>query len=378
MTPRDRLVATLLFRPVDRVPLAPGAGRESTLQAWHEQGLPRDVRDADHATRYAYREAGGTLDLPENGEGFPVDSRMIPQFEEKVLERRGDTQVVQDWKGNICEISSAFTTRHLRDAVDFVTRRWLRCPVESRSDWQGMAARYDAADPGRLPPDPAALGARLSGRSWPVSISCSGPFWQLREWLGFERLCMLFYDDAGLLADMLAFWSDFVAALLERTFACFTPDEVHISEDMAFKEHAMISPAMVREHLLPLYRRWGRLIREAGCPLYAMDSDGSIGELVPIWMEAGINACDPIEVAAGNDINAFRTRFGARMGFRGGIDKRAIARGGPFIEREIARVAPVIHGGGYTPGCDHGVPPDVSWPSYVRYIGMLARETGWM
>jgi len=34
-----------------------------------------------------------------------VDFRMIPQFEEKIIERRPGTLVVQDWKGNICEIS---------------------------------------------------------------------------------------------------------------------------------------------------------------------------------------------------------------------------------------------------------------------------------
>ncbi len=66
------------------------------------------------------------------------------------------------------------------------------------------------------------------------------------------------------------------------------------------------------------------------------------------------------------------------MAFRGGVDKRAMAKGGSAIEAEIARVAPIIRDGGYIPGCDHGVPPDVSWPNYVRYVGLLARETGWL
>jgi hypothetical protein len=378
MTARQRFTSTLLFRGADRIPLEPGRGRESTLKAWHGQGLPAEVQDAGEASARAYREAGGRLELPRAGEGFPVDARMIPWFEEKVLESREDRQVVQDWKGNVCEIGREFSVRHLREAIDFVTRRWIRCPVESRADWQDMARRYDPDEPSRLPPQAAALGARLTDRTWPVSVSLNGPFWQLREWLGFERLCMLFYDDEALLSEMLTLWSDFGARLLQRIFACFVPDEIHLSEDMAFKEHSMISPAMVRERLLPIYLRWGELIREAGCPIYAMDSDGYIGELIPIWMEAGINACDPIEAAAGNDINAFRARFGRRMAFRGGVDKRAIAKGDGAIEREMTRVAPVIADGGYIPGCDHGVPPDVSWPDYVRYTGLLARATGWL
>ena len=109
-----------------------------------------------------------------------------------------------------------------------------------------------------------------------------------------------------------------------------------------------------------------------------MDSDGYIGQLIPIWIDAGINMCDPIEVAAGNDIVAFRRRFGRHMAFRGGVDKRAMARGGRDLADEIARLRPVIEDGGYIPSCDHGVPADVSWDNFTAYTGMLARATGWL
>jgi len=62
--------------------------------------------------------------------------RMIPEFEEKVIERRERTLIVQDWKGNICEISDEFDVTYLRMAKDFVTRRWHRFPVRTRDDWE--------------------------------------------------------------------------------------------------------------------------------------------------------------------------------------------------------------------------------------------------
>jgi uroporphyrinogen decarboxylase len=108
-----------------------------------------------------------------------------------------------------------------------------------------------------------------------------------------------------------------------------------------------------------------------------MDSDGFIGELIPIWIESGINVCDPIEVAAHNDINDFRRRFGRRMAYRQGIDKRAIAKGGRTMRDELKRIEPVVKAGGYIPGCDHGVPPDISWQNFVDYSRLLARMTGW-
>ncbi len=375
MNNRERHLATWLFGKPDRVPLSPGGGRQSTLAAWHSQGLPTDVGDYNE---YAYRLAGGTKEWPGWGAGFPVNERMIPTFEEKVIEDRPNSRVVQDWKGNVCEIGKEFTPEYLRNAIDFVTRRWIKCPVENRADWEAMKRRYDADEPSRLPADAEALGRQLAGREHIVQVHFSGPFWQLREWVGFETLCTLFYDDPGLVQDMIAFWDHHIARLLERLLKHVTPDVVHLSEDMAYKSFSMISPAMAREYLMPTWKHWGEIVRGAGVPVYAMDSDGFIGELIPLWIESGINACDPIEVAAGNDLPAFRRQFGQNIAYSGGVDKRAMAKGGSVIAAEIARLRPVIDGGGYLPQCDHGVPADVSWPNYVEYVRLLAGATGWL
>ena len=79
----------------------------------------------------------------------------------------------------------------------------------------------------------------------------------------------------------------------------------------------------------------------------------------------------------GNDMLAYRRRFGREMAFGGGIDKRALAAGGAALQSEVLRVGPLIRDGGYVPGCDHGVPPDVSLSSFVEYTRLLAALTGW-
>jgi uroporphyrinogen decarboxylase len=85
-----------------------------------------------------------------------------------------------------------------------------------------------------------------------------------------------------------------------------------------------------------------------------------------------------MEVAAGNDIVAYRQQFGKQMAFHGGIDKRAIAKGGETMRAEVMRVVPpLLEGGGFIPSCDHGVPPDISWPHFVDYGRLLAELTGW-
>jgi uroporphyrinogen decarboxylase len=377
MTHRERYIETLRFGAPDRIPLHPGNGRLSTRKAWQERGLPAEI-PPEKIIEYAYRQAGGTHPWPEEGKEFPVSERMIPMFEEKILEEKETSRIVQDWKGNICEISNEFPVEYLRNPVDFVTRRWLKCPVETREDWEQIKARYDPNDPARYPKEPQALAAELEMRAWPVKLQFSGPFWQLREWLGFEKLCLLFCEDPEWVREMITFWSAYISRLLENSFAVFIPDEVHLSEDMAYKLYAMISPAMIREFLLPAWRQWGEIVKSAGVPLYGMDSDGFIGQLLPLWIEAGFTHCDPIEVAAGNDITALRAAHGRKIAFYGGIDKRAMARGGAALDAEIARILPVIQDGGFIPSCDHGVPPDVSWPNYVQCTKLLAQATGWL
>ena len=374
MTERERFIQTLLFGRPDRVPFVPGGPRESTLAAWHTQGLPEGVNYMDHL-----REVLGIEPPPAIERIRPaVNFRMMPQFEEKVIERRASTLIVQDWKGNVCEISDKFTVRHLREAIDFVTRRWIKCPVESRDDWEQMKFRYYEDEPGRFEGDFETKAAAAPDREYVLDYSFSGPFWQLREWLGFERLCILFIDDPDFVRDMIAFWRGFISEMLERILASVTPDAIRISEDMAYKEKSMISPAMVREFLLPCWSRWSQQARAAGVRVIDMDSDGYVGELIPLWIEAGINACDPVEVAAGNDIVAYRGQLEGAMAFRGGVDKRAIAKGGKVIKKEMKRIEPVVDDGGYIPSCDHGVPPDISWPNFVDYSRILARMTGWL
>jgi uroporphyrinogen decarboxylase len=376
MTPRERYLETLLFRKPDKVPLQPGGPRESTLAAWHQQGLPEGANYfqtlLDILGIEPERTKGPVL-------GLDVSFQMMPKFEEKVLEHKDGHYVVQDWMGAITEISDRFDYTYIRSAKDFVTRKWHKFPVETREDWEEMKKRYNPYTPGRHADNLKERCKAMKDRDYVVSFRFNGPFWQLREWLGLPNLCMMMIDDPGFIEEMIDFWTDFVSKTMEPILENVVVDTVGISEDMAYKAHSMISPAMVRRFLLPAYNRWFPEVKASGCPIVDMDSDGYIGELIPIWIEAGINCCDPIEVAAGNDLVEYRRVHGKKMAYKGGIDKRAIAKGGDVIKEEVMRVVPpLLEEGGYIPGCDHGVPFDISWPNFIEYTRLLAELTGWL
>ncbi len=375
MNDRERYVEALLFGMPDKVPLHPGGPRESTLATWRMQGLPQEVNWYDYLLQ--------TLHIPltpANPRTTPgVSFKMIPTFEEKVLEHKDGHYIVQDWMGAITEISDQYDYTYIREARDFVTRKWHRFPVQSWEDWEQMQARYLPNGPGRFPADFEQRCDELSTRDYPLQITVNGPFWQMREWLGLENLCMLMITDPDLIADMCRFWQNFVHETMDGMLARVVPDVVWINEDMAYKAHSMISPAMAHHFLAPVYDNWVTLLKGKGCPVIALDSDGYIADLIPLWIEVGINCTGPVEVAAHNDIVEYRRLYGTKMAFTGGIDKRALAKGGQAMVDEITRVVPpLLKQGGFIPGCDHGVPPDISWPNFVEYTRLLAQLTGWL
>ena len=404
MTERERFREALLFGSPDKVPLLPGWGRESTLEAWHQQGLPEGVN------YYVYLleklgiqgEMGGASDSLPGSEDCAVQKKemvcgsggndptqrfdlgvsfiMIPTFQEEILEHRDGHYIVRDWMGAITEISDAYDFTYIRNPKDFVTRKWHRFPVQSRVDWEEKIRwRYDPRHPERFPDDFEERCSVVRDRDFPLCLHLSGPFWQLREWCGFENLCFMLVDEPDFVQEMIDFWREFVLRTLAPVLAWVELDAVVISEDMGYKMHSMISPAMTRRFLLPTWKQWTEVIKASGCPIVDLDSDGYMAELIPLWIEAGINCCEPVEVAAGNDIVAFRREFGRRMAFWGGIDKRELAAGGERLRAEVMRVVPpLLEEGGFIPSCDHGVPPDVSWPNYVEYVRLLAELTGWL
>ena len=267
----------------------------------------------------------------------------------------------------------------MRSPKDFVTRSWLSFPVGDRQSWADMKSRYNPNDPVRFPPDFAAQCAALKDRDELMLLKFNGVFWQLREWCGMEDLCIMMVEQPEWVMEMANFWKDFVTSMLKKILPHIELDAVFITEDMAYKAHPMISPDMTRTFILPAYNEWVPAIKNSGCPIVEIDSDGYIDDLIPLWIEAGVNCCSPIEVAAHCNLIDYRKKYGAKMAYLQGIDKRLIAKGGQEMRDHVTLIMEAMKKeGGFIPGCDHGVPNDVTWARYLEFSEHLARLCGWI
>lgn len=146
---------------------------------------------------------------------------------------------------------------------------------------------------------------------------------------------------------------------------------------MAFKNGPLMSPAHFRLFILPRYRElFGYLRRRHGLDLVMVDSDGNNWDLLPLFLEGGVNIFMPLEIASGMEPLELRRRFPA-LALLGGIDKRALLHGKEAIRTELERKVPVLlEQGGYFPGLDHHVPADIGFGAFCQYLEMLRAIEG--
>lgn len=358
MNSRERLVNTFLFKPVDRAPRIEWPIREATMRRWISEGYPAGVSQVDYFK----------LDKPMAG--LPVNMGMLPLFTEKVICQDGEYKIWQDELGAI-----------RKDFADiehpgFVTRTWLKFAVSNRQEFEDIKQRYRPAMAERYGENFAQRIAALNAGDSATHLSIPFLFWTARDWVGFENLCVLFYDDPVLVEDMFEFITWFCIENLKPIIDGMEVDFVELKEDMAYKSAPMISPAMFRRFMAPHYRKMIDFLKAHGAKLVYVDCDGYPGdELIAAWLDCGVDAMSPCEIAAGNDLAHIRAAF-PKLGLFGGVDKRALARGYAEIDAEIRKIPPLLERGGYAPHIDHAIPYDVPLRNYLYYREKLDRIIG--
>jgi hypothetical protein len=339
------------FEPVDRIPLMEMGVWPETLERWHHEGLPAWVRELRHLEDYLQ------LDRSFNLNWLAIQGEVYPPFEPEVLDDREEDQVVRDENGVVCR-----QRKHHKTIPQF-----LRFPVANEADYDRLRPRLDGRSPGRYPDDFDEDLRWRRHRGEIVGANFRSFFGFHRNIVGMENWCTAFYDQPNLVRRMIADRLQFAKDVFARVLATGALDFVQVWEDMSFKTASMISPKLVREHMLPAYVELVRYLREGGVKLIMVDTDGRVEDLAPIFLEAGMDGTHPCEIAAGSDPVMLRRKH-PDIALMGGLDKRAIASGREEVDAELARVRPLLKEGGYIPMLDHFVPPDVSYETYLYYV----------
>ena len=339
------------YESVDRVPYRQFGGWPETIDRWKREGYhPADP--PFQADRWEWQ--GGWF--------FPN-----PPFEREVVEEDEQTVLYVNHEGILM--------RERKDYRASSMPQFVRFPVETREDFRRFWKERMQPDlAARIGPDWKEKLASYRDRDFPLTIIADrwgGFFGPLRNLLGVEKLCTLFYDDPAFVEEMMDADADFMIQVMDQILDHTDIDVFGFWEDMAFKTGPLLGPELARKFMLPRYRRVVDFVRSRGVELICLDSDGDISKLIPVWLDAGINTLYPFEVQAGMDVLKVRQEYGRDLRIWFGIDKRALARGPEAIDAELARVAPLVQDGGYIPGLDHSIPPDVSFANYCYFMEKL-------
>lgn len=358
MDARKRFDETMHFGSPDRAPYWELGFWGQTLDRWEDEGMPSDVHLAE---LFAF----------DRREMVPINLGIVPPFREQVIEETDRYLIARGADGVLSKSMKVGTARGVRASMD----QRYQFPIRDRASWNDFRRRLDPKSPSRRPSYWEDYKRGVRDRDYPLGIHGGGLFGYPRNWMGFEGINLMIYDDPALVHEIMEYLADFAVALTEPALAEIGDiDYALFWEDMCFKTASMISPRHFREFMLAPYQRITSLMRRQGVDVIMVDSDGRVDDLIPLWLEAGINGVYPFEVAAGEDVVALRKQYGRDLLMWGGLDKRALAKDKRAIEEEVYAKAPALLAqGGWIPGVDHAVPPDVPYQNYLYFRELIRR-----
>ena len=145
-----------------------------------------------------------------------------------------------------------------------------------------------------------------------------------------------------------------------RKFAEAGCDGVFFGDDIAGQDRMLVSPKVWRD----LFKPWYKIILEEAHRLgmhAAYHSDGAIDEIIPDWIEIGLDVLNPIQVNA-MDIERVVREYGKDICFFGGVDVQWILVRGSVqdVENECRRLISLLsqHHGGYIASVSNSITPD--------------------
>lgn len=183
---------------------------------WREQGLPAHV-NASNADVFFGMDFG--LDRVIGASGINVG--LVPPFEEKVLEDRGDHEVVQQGDG------VRVLRRKFMSSIPLPQSHLL----VDRDSWRKhYLPRLDPTHPDRYPAD---WEERIKiwtdpNRAQVIALPGGSLYGWIRDWMGAEKVSLTVYDDPAWFEEMVTAVADCVIGTLNRVLerggqfdACF-------------------------------------------------------------------------------------------------------------------------------------------------------------
>ncbi len=292
MTSRERLLAAIDHKPVDRVPTDIWAVEEVWTKLRAHFGETADLREALHIDAFA-------------GEGPEYVGPPIPDLgPDERVDYWGIRSRRSEYAGGVYfemyhnPLSSAQTLD------DLEKYRW------PQAEW---------FDPSKM-----AAPLREARATRAVKVGYMAPFFMHNKLRGLEQSLVDPLLDPEFTHHLMGRITDFIVAQHRRMFGACEGliDVTEVTDDLGTQSGPMISIDTFREFYRPHIQRCIDLAKEFGIRVFHHD-DGSCRTFVPDLIEMGIDILNPIQWrCTGMEIEGLKRDFGKDLCFHGAIDNQ--------------------------------------------------------
>jgi len=353
ITHRERVLAALNHEATDRVPIDFGGTQVSTIFHTAYDALKQQL-GMTHPTRTFSDIRRIAMPDDEMLERFDVDTRFLSTGGTYIAKQRiDDTTVIDEWgitwkraeDGNPMAVEGPFPEPDLAALDGF---DWPDPEDDVFID--GLRAEAD-----RLRQTDCAIILNIG-----TGFGTHGQIMRgTAEWLKDLYKNRAFVTQ--LIDEINGRWIRIVERALDELGN--RVDIVFWGDDLSTQAGPMFSPDIYRELMKPKQAALVEAIKGKGDYKVLYHCCGSATAFVEDLIDIGIDALNPVQVAAADMEPAMlKERFGDRMAFWGGIDtQHVLPQGTPDeVRAEVRRVIDSLgRGGGYVLNSVHNIQPDV-------------------
>jgi uroporphyrinogen decarboxylase len=364
-------------RPAERVALMDSPWAE-TIAAWVEQGYP---------TRMAYKEVGD--ERWRRSDGRMEDVTVAGEYEEPVppWEHFGydmtgvggwfDLMPLRDYD-ELIEETDEWEVRRNGAGASFKywkhksgTPEHMDFRMTSRAIWErdyrAPLLEFDLERFGDLDDTRENLEKARQAQTW----SHYGHLfiWEgMRQSMGDMVLYQNLLEDPGWIHDYCRVYTDLHKRYYTYLFENVgLPDGIWVYEDMGYKNGLFASPKVFSELIFPYFKELVSFFHGYDLPV-VLHSCGSVAQALPLIVDAGFDALNPMErKARNNDPFVFAEQHGDRLAFVGGLDARVFeSNDRDIIRREVAHYIDGMkeRGARLVFASDHSISPNTRYDSY--------------
>jgi uroporphyrinogen decarboxylase len=201
----------------------------------------------------------------------------------------------------------------------------------------------------------------------------------MRGSLGDVNMYMALVDDPDWIHDFCRVYTDLAlqAWKLYLEDGCI-PDGVLLAEDMGYKDRLFCNPSTLEELIFPYYKEVIDFLHGYDLPVI-LHSCGYQAPMIPLAIEAGFDALNPMEAKAGNDIFEYAEKYGDKLVFVGGLDGRILESGDrDLIRREVTGLVQGMRerGARFVYGSDHSLSTRIDYDDFLYSLEVYREVRG--